>query len=202
MYSAVERNWSTLLWMSLRTHKHVLVVDDSFTVRQSLKRYLSSRGDVVVCGEAVNGREAVQRAMALQPDLVLLDLAMPEMNGAEVASVLKGAMPDIHVILFTMFGENIGKCLLFMEVHYANLLQDHLTGEYNVQCRTPEKRGPLPPSRGQSRVIRGLRAQLPCPFQNGRNQFLIEVTFIQQRIRSEVVSQNIRFLILPNRDHQ
>lgn len=111
MYSAVERNWSTLLWMSLRTHKHVLVVDDSFTVRQSLKRYLSSRGDVVVCGEAVNGREAVQRAMALQPDLVLLDLAMPELNGAEVASVLKGAMPDTRIILFTMYRENVGKYL-------------------------------------------------------------------------------------------
>src|SRR6202050_42063 len=111
MYSAVERNWSTLLWMRLRTHKHVLVVDDSFTVRQSLKRYLSSRGDVVVCGEAVNGREAVQRAMALQPDLVLLDLAMPELNGAEVASVLKGAMPDTRIILFTMYRENVGKYL-------------------------------------------------------------------------------------------
>ena len=111
MYSAVERNWSTLLWMRLRTHKHVLVVDDSFTVRQSLKRYLSNRGDVVVCGEAVNGREAVQRAMALKPDIVLLDLAMPELNGAEVASVLKGAMPDTRIILFTMYRENVGKYL-------------------------------------------------------------------------------------------
>jgi len=95
----------------LGKHKHVLVVDDSFTVRQSLKRYLSSRGDVVVCGEAGNGREAVQRAMALKPDLVLLDLAMPELNGAEVASVLKGAMPDTRIILFTMYRENVGKYL-------------------------------------------------------------------------------------------
>jgi DNA-binding NarL/FixJ family response regulator len=92
-------------------HKHVLIADDSTIVRHILKKYLATRTDVVVCGEAVNGREAVQKAMTLKPDLVLLDLAMPEMNGAEVASVLKGAMPDIHVILFTMFGENIGKCL-------------------------------------------------------------------------------------------
>lgn len=97
--------------MKLGKHKHVLVVDDSFTVRQVLKRYLSTRGDVVVCGEAVNGREAVQRAMALRPDLVLLDLAMPEMNGAEVASVLKGAMPETRIILFTMYRDNIGKYL-------------------------------------------------------------------------------------------
>jgi DNA-binding NarL/FixJ family response regulator len=111
MYSVVETNWSSFIWMRLRTHKHVLIVDDSFMVRQSLKRYLSSRGDVVVCGEAVNGREAVQRAMALKPDLVLLDLAMPELNGAEVASVLKGAMPDTRIILFTMYRENVGKYL-------------------------------------------------------------------------------------------
>jgi DNA-binding NarL/FixJ family response regulator len=97
--------------VKLGKHKHVLVVDDSFVVRQTLKRYLSTRGDVVVCGEAVNGREAVQRAMALRPDLVLLDLAMPELNGAEVASVLKSAMPDTRIILFTMYGENVGKYL-------------------------------------------------------------------------------------------
>ncbi|HTC41560.1 MAG TPA: response regulator transcription factor [Candidatus Acidoferrales bacterium] len=92
-------------------HKHVLVVDDSFTVRQVLKRYLSTRADVVVCGEAVNGREAVERAMALEPDLVLLDLAMPELNGAEVASVLKRAMPETRIILFTMYRDSIGKYL-------------------------------------------------------------------------------------------
>jgi NarL family two-component system response regulator LiaR len=92
-------------------YKHVLVVDDSFTVRQVLKRYLSTRSDVVVCGEAVNGREAVQRAMALRPDLVLLDLAMPELNGAEVASELKGAMPETRIILFTMYRDSIGKYL-------------------------------------------------------------------------------------------
>jgi DNA-binding NarL/FixJ family response regulator len=97
--------------MHARKHKHVLVVDDSFTVRQGLKRYLSTRTDVVVCGEAVNGREAVQRAMALKPDLVLLDLAMPELNGAEVASLLKRAMPETRIILFTMYRDNIGKYL-------------------------------------------------------------------------------------------
>ena len=97
--------------MRLGKYKHVLVADDSFTVRQVLKRYLSSRGDVVVCGEAVNGREAVQRAMALKPDLLLLDLAMPELNGAEVASVLKRAIPETRIILFTMYRDNIGQYL-------------------------------------------------------------------------------------------
>jgi len=64
-----------------------------------------------VCGEAVNGVEAVQKATALEPDLVLMDLAMPEMNGAEATSVLKRAMPERSVILFTMYAENIGRQL-------------------------------------------------------------------------------------------
>lgn len=98
--------------MSSATHKHVLIADDSSTVRHILKHYLSTRPDVVVCGEAVNGTEALQKAMVLEPDVLLLDLAMPEMNGAEVASVLKGAMPEIRIILFTMYGENIGKYLM------------------------------------------------------------------------------------------
>jgi DNA-binding NarL/FixJ family response regulator len=97
--------------MNAVAQKQVLVVDDSFIVRQTLKRYLSTRQDVVVCGEAANGREAVNRAAALKPDLVLLDLAMPELNGAEVASVLKSMLPDTRIILFTMYRENVGKYL-------------------------------------------------------------------------------------------
>ena len=66
---------------------------------------------MVICGEAVNGLEAVVKARTLEPDLVLLDLAMPEMNGAEAASVLKKRMPELPIILFTMFSENIGRYL-------------------------------------------------------------------------------------------
>ena len=97
--------------MNWDTPKHVLIADDSIIVRQVLKRYLLTRGDVAICGEAVNGREALEKAMTLKPDLVLLDLAMPELNGAEVASLLKGAIPEMRIILFTMYSENIGKHL-------------------------------------------------------------------------------------------
>jgi two-component system vancomycin resistance associated response regulator VraR len=86
-------------------------VDDSFHVRDALRMCLSEMAEIEVCGEAVDGLDAVEKAMVLVPDLVLLDLAMPEMNGVEVSSVLKKHMPKMRVILFTMYEESIGKSL-------------------------------------------------------------------------------------------
>jgi DNA-binding NarL/FixJ family response regulator len=91
--------------------KQILIADDSGTVRRILKMYLELQKDIMVCGEAANGFEAIEKAKMLRPDLVLLDLAMPEMNGAEAASVLKKAMPNVPIIVFTMFSENIGRSL-------------------------------------------------------------------------------------------
>jgi DNA-binding NarL/FixJ family response regulator len=91
--------------------KQILIADDSDTVRRILKMFLETRDDLMVCGEAANGFEAVEKAKLLRPDLVLLDLAMPEMNGAEAASVLKKSLPDVPIIVFTMFSENIGRSL-------------------------------------------------------------------------------------------
>ena len=73
--------------------------------------FLQTRRNIEVCGEAANGTEAIEKAKLLHPDLVLLDLAMPEMNGAEVASILKKSMPNVHIIIFSMYSENIGRSL-------------------------------------------------------------------------------------------
>jgi DNA-binding NarL/FixJ family response regulator len=91
--------------------KHVLIADDSGNVRHVLKTFLRTRKNLNVCGEAVNGFEAVEKAKKLRPDLVLLDLAMPEMNGAEAASVLKKMMPNVPIIVFTMYAENMRSSL-------------------------------------------------------------------------------------------
>jgi chemotaxis response regulator CheB len=65
--------------------KRVLIADDSSTVRDIIKLFLSVRGDLEVCGEASDGLEAVEKASASKPDVILLDFAMPRMNGAEPA---------------------------------------------------------------------------------------------------------------------
>ena len=92
-------------------HKRVLIADDSSSVRDVIRTFLRGQGEIEICGEAVDGLDTLEKAQRLKPDLVLLDLVMPEINGAEVASILKQKMPNIRIILFTMYTEKIGKFL-------------------------------------------------------------------------------------------
>ena len=91
--------------------KQVFIADDSSTVRRIIKAFLRQRTDLEVCGEAADGLEAVEKAKVLKPDVILLDISMPEMNGVVAASILKKIMPSIPIILFTMYSENMGKYL-------------------------------------------------------------------------------------------
>jgi DNA-binding NarL/FixJ family response regulator len=92
-------------------HKRVLIADDSESVRDVIRTFLRHHKEIEICGEAVDGLEAVEKAQRLKPDLILLDLVMPEINGAEVASILKQKMPHLRIILFSMYTERIGKYL-------------------------------------------------------------------------------------------
>jgi two-component system, NarL family, response regulator LiaR len=88
------------------TAKRILIADDSDAVRTGIHRYLAER-DFHVCGEAVDGEDAIEKAWELKPDLILLDLAMPRANGIVVASVLKDMMPNVRIVLFTMYREAV-----------------------------------------------------------------------------------------------
>ncbi|MFZ0583762.1 MAG: response regulator transcription factor [Candidatus Acidiferrales bacterium] len=88
--------------------KRILVADDSDTVRRAVHSYLAGR-DFDVCGDAVDGEDTIEKARKLKPDLILLDIAMPRTNGLETASVLKNMMPDVRIVLFTMYGEAVAR---------------------------------------------------------------------------------------------
>jgi DNA-binding NarL/FixJ family response regulator len=92
-------------------NKRVLIADDSSSVRDVLRGFLRNQEEIEICGEAADGLEAVEKAQRLKPDLILLDLVMPEINGAEVASILKQKMPQVRIILFTMYSDSVGKSL-------------------------------------------------------------------------------------------
>jgi DNA-binding NarL/FixJ family response regulator len=81
--------------------RSVLIVDDSPVVRQALCELFTRERDFDVCGEAENGREAIEMARQLCPDLIVTDLSMPVMNGLEEARLLKQLMPAIPVIIYT-----------------------------------------------------------------------------------------------------
>jgi CheY-like chemotaxis protein len=80
--------------------KVVLLVDDHELVRSLLRKSFESAG--FVCGEAENGAHAVEQVEQLMPDLIVLDLSMPVMNGLEAAPLLKKKLPGTPIILFTM----------------------------------------------------------------------------------------------------
>jgi CheY-like chemotaxis protein len=73
--------------------RSVLVVDDNPIVRRRLCELFTREGDFNICGEAENGREAIEKAQLLRPDLIVTDLSMPVMNGLEETRVLKKLMP-------------------------------------------------------------------------------------------------------------
>ena len=85
--------------------KCILIADDSKTIRTLIRAFIENRAGFQVCGEAIDGVDAIEKAKELKPDLIILDLAMPRMNGAAAASVLKRRMPRIPIILFTMYDE-------------------------------------------------------------------------------------------------
>ena len=89
--------------------KKIFIVDDSKIVRQLVRGYLEHRLKDVICSEAVDGVDAVERARELHPDLIVLDFCMPRMNGLEAAAILHTMFPDVPLILYTLHTEIISK---------------------------------------------------------------------------------------------
>ncbi len=80
----------------------ILLADDHNVVRKGLRGILEEYDDWMVCGEASNGRETVELALELKPDIVVLDLTMPELNGIEATRQIKKLLPHVEILIFTM----------------------------------------------------------------------------------------------------
>ena len=81
----------------------ILLADDHRQVRKALRATLEDCDGWHVCGEACDGREAVTLALKLMPDIAVLDFAMPELNGVEATRQIKRSVPQIEVLIFTMY---------------------------------------------------------------------------------------------------
>ena len=79
----------------------ILIADDNEAIRNGLCSVLESRSGWVVCGQAVDGRDAVEKAFELKPDMILVDVSMPNLNGFEVARCIHERLPDCGILVVT-----------------------------------------------------------------------------------------------------
>jgi two-component system response regulator NreC len=80
----------------------VLIADDHAIVREGLRQLLNGQRDMEVAGEAEDGRQALEKVKSFHPDVILLDIAMPHLNGLEVISLIKEAAPETQVVVLSM----------------------------------------------------------------------------------------------------
>jgi DNA-binding NarL/FixJ family response regulator len=85
-----------------RASLRILIADDHESVRKGVCVILGTRGDIEVCGEAVNGREAIAKALELKPDLIILDVTMPVVNGIDAAEVIRKSLPRVPILFLSM----------------------------------------------------------------------------------------------------
>src|SRR5262244_2193717 len=81
----------------------ILIADDRATMRNTLRNLITLYSNWEVCGEAIDGQQAIDAAVALKPDLVLLDYKMPNGDGIKAASELKLKLPETPVVIFTLY---------------------------------------------------------------------------------------------------
>lgn len=86
--------------------QHILIADDHALFREGLVALLNAQEDLTVVGEAANGLDALQKARALQPDLVLMDINMPDYDGLDAAIAIKQEMPRVKVMMLTMLSDD------------------------------------------------------------------------------------------------
>lgn len=88
--------------MKKQASLRILVADDHESVRKGVCVILGTRGDIEVCGEASNGREAIDKAQELMPDLIILDITMPVLSGIDAAEVIRKRLPHIPILFLSM----------------------------------------------------------------------------------------------------
>jgi two-component system vancomycin resistance associated response regulator VraR len=87
--------------------KSILIVDDSPQIRKLVRTYFDRQTDFQICGEAVDGLDAIEKATELHPDLIILDESMPRMDGLKAARILHSMPRQVPIILFTLHAETI-----------------------------------------------------------------------------------------------
>jgi DNA-binding NarL/FixJ family response regulator len=142
---------------------HVLLVDDHAVVRRGLSAFLATYAEIAVVGEAASGAEGIELAQRLLPDVVLMDLLMPEMDGIEATRRIRAAVPSAQVIVLTSYSEDERIFPAIKAGALSYLLKD-VTPDALVRAITAARRGEatLHPSVA-ARLMRELAAERSSP---------------------------------------
>ncbi len=140
--SGKETNLGATATIDRDARTRVLVADDHEVIRQGLRALLEEENDYEVCGEAANGWEAVEKARRLRPDVVVLDVSMPGLNGLEAARQIRGARLETEIMVLTGYdSEQLAQKLLAAGVHgyllKSDLPSDLLAGINSLRQHRP-----------------------------------------------------------------
>jgi CheY-like chemotaxis protein len=91
----------------MAVRRRILVADDNTVIRKTLCHLFADHATLEICDEAVNGQDAVEKAIKHRPHLIILDLSMPIMNGLQAAEAIRSVLPNVPIILFTLYAEAI-----------------------------------------------------------------------------------------------
>ena len=145
----------------------VLVVDDHAVVRRGVRGYLETQADIAVVGEAASGEEAVRLAADLVPDVVLMDLVMPEMDGVEATRQIRRASPRTQVVVLTSYHEDVHIFPAIKAGALSYLLKDVGPEELAAAVRAAAHGEAMVHPRVAARLmqeLRGARRDVPSPF--------------------------------------
>ncbi len=135
----------------------VLIVDDHPLVRQGIATFIEAQDDIEVAGEASNGQEAISQVTALSPDVVLMDLVMPEMDGVAATREIKSRYPNVKVLALTSF-VNDEQIVPALQAGASGYLLKDIAPEQLMEAIRAVQRGetPLAPEAAK-RLVQGVR---------------------------------------------
>ena len=132
----------------------ILIADDHEAVRKGVCAILSSRAGVEVCGEAENGRDTIEKANALKPDLIILDITMPVLSGFEAAREIRKTLPNVPILILSMHESNhlvgeakkVGVQGYVTKTQVASTLLEAVDRLLRHETFFPERLAPLEPA--------------------------------------------------------
>lgn len=149
----------------------VLLADDQTLIRDGLKAILRAGNEISIAGEASNGKEAIENASKCKPDVILMDIRMPEMDGVEATKIIKEKFPEIKVIILTTFDDDdyIFKAMSYGASGY--LLKDIESNELVLAIKSSMKGNVILPGKIAEKITSRLSSNINAAVHVSINDF-------------------------------